>query len=305
MKFKRIFLVIFLIFALIMLTGCGEKNKAEDVKAKAIEEINYLDSKIVAISELINSINLQNYKVETKEITNPQQEGQSGQNSQGGGSSSGGSSSGGQSSGGQQQQEGEGGNGASGQKNTITIAEMKTTSILANSNNEIDWNKVKSETELLYSTWDTIILDLHKLNIPAETINSFSAKLNETTINIKNEDKVKALTSLSELYAFLPKYLEYCSDTKETLNIKNTKQHILTAYSLVEEDNWDAVVTEVNAAIESYMPVTSNLGFIKGKEHAINRTYVILNELKNSLNSKDKDIFYINYKNLINELNLL
>ena len=37
----------------------------------------------------------------------------------------------------------------------------------------------------------------------------------------------------------------------------------------------------------------------------INKSYILIEELKNSLGTHDKGIFYLKYKNLIEELNTL
>ena len=41
------------------------------------------------------------------------------------------------------------------------------------------------------------------------------------------------------------------------------------------------------------------------KKYNINKTYILLEELKNSLSKKDTEIFYIKYKNLLEEINVL
>ena len=182
---------------------------------------------------------------------------------------------------------------------------MKTTSILASNENQINWENIKAEIELMYSTWDTIMMDLYKLNVPTENINGFSRALDETTLSIKNEDVSKSISSLAKLYSYLPTYLEYSTEDNEEINIKLTKQYIIDAFALATNENWGAVSTKVNDAINSFTPVLNDLEFIKGKEHLVNRIYIILNEMQSSLVNNDKDIFFINYKNIMNELNIL
>lgn len=308
MIIKKTLLSIFLILSILLLTGCGNNNtNIDDLKSKAIEEINYLDNKFLSLANKLNNINTQNYKVETTKITSDSSEnaGNEGQTASQGSNQQGSGSGGSSSQGGSGSSSSSQGSDSGGQQKEITVTEMKITSVLSNADKEIDWNTIKGEIELLYGVWNTIILDLYKLNVPAEKISEFSDALNVLTINAKSEDKQKTLTSISTLYSYIPTFLEYYSDDKELLIIKNTKKYLLNAYSLVDTENWDNITDEVNNAVQSYVPVLNNVEFTKNKEHGVNRSYIILNELKSCLKQKNKDIFYINYKNLINELGLL
>ena len=300
MKLKKFCLNAFLILILIILTGCGNQEESGNIKEKVNEEINYLDLKIISLANILNGISLQNYKVETQEIEMPETSSQS-EESGGSSSSGGGESSSG--AGGEQQEKGE--QSSSSEENSTIISEMKTTSILASNENQINWENIKAEIELMYSTWDTIMMDLYKLNVPTENINGFSRALDETTLSIKNEDVSKSISSLAKLYSYLPTYLEYSTEDNEEINIKLTKQYIIDAFALATNENWGAVSTKVNDAINSFTPVLNDLEFIKGKEHLVNRIYIILNEMQSSLVNNDKDIFFINYKNIMNELNIL
>ena len=45
--------------------------------------------------------------------------------------------------------------------------------------------------------------------------------------------------------------------------------------------------------------------YMKDKEYKVNKTYVLIKELQNSLGYKDKKMFYIKYKNLMESINTL
>jgi len=277
---------------LLFLTGCGGMtNSNNELKIKVIEEINYLDNKILSIVNSLNGIILENYKIETREIQSSElqstQKQDSAQNSSSESNNSGDNSS------------------KENNEEPIILSEMKTTSILTTEDDKIDWPDIKFEIELLHNTWATIVVDLYKLNVPGDIINDFSNTLNIATISIKNEDISNSTDSLSTLYSYLPRFLTYATDKKEDINLKDTKSYILTAFYNSVVNNWNNVSSYINYAIESYTPILNNLEYTKGKEHATNRIYILLNEIKNSVTTNDKDIFIINYKNIINELNIL
>ena len=304
MKIRKISIIFILIISLFLLTGCGEKKQNEVLNEKVEIEIGYLDKKIISIANLLNGISLQNYKIETREIVATEGESNNSQSSQSSGGNESSSESSNSSGGNNKSENEDEKNNGDENENKILISEMKTTSIFLNSNDNLDWDKIKFEIELLYGTWDTIILDLYKLNVQKEDVNSFSENLNNVTISIKNENKNDSLISLARLYALLPEYLNYCSYDNEKTNIMKTKLYLLNACCSVKLDDWEKVILEVNNAIDSFIPVVNNSEYVKGKEHLVNRIYIILNELKNSLTINDKDIFYINYKNVMNDLNV-
>ena len=47
------------------------------------------------------------------------------------------------------------------------------------------------------------------------------------------------------------------------------------------------------------------MNYAKDNMYKVNKCYVLLNELENSMDLKDKEIYYIKYKNLLEELVML
>lgn len=70
-KTKKIFLILFLYIILVFtLTGCNSKPTEEETKSKVTKELDYLDTKIVSISNKLNNLLLQNYIITSEEIQN-------------------------------------------------------------------------------------------------------------------------------------------------------------------------------------------------------------------------------------------
>ena len=61
----------------------------------------------------------------------------------------------------------------------------------------------------------------------------------------------------------------------------------------------------MDKALDSFQSVISDVDFVSQNSNKVNKTYVALNELKNSTNMKDRDIFLIKYVNALEELNEL
>ena len=58
-------------------------------------------------------------------------------------------------------------------------------------------------------------------------------------------------------------------------------------------------------AEKTFRNITNDMEYIKGKEYKVNRCYVLIKELQNSLSYKDKKLFLIKYKNLMESINVL
>ena len=68
---------------------------------------------------------------------------------------------------------------------------MSYNSILNGDNVETNWDLIKSEIEVLHSTWNTIVLDLNQKNLNEQDITNFGSELDSTTIAIKEENTEK------------------------------------------------------------------------------------------------------------------
>lgn len=120
--------------------------------------------------------------------------------------------------------------------------------------------------------------------------------------SIKNEDKAASLANLAKLYAYIPKYSSNSSKNAKTNALYATKSNILNAYSAIEQNNYNLVKAELVNAEQSFMPIINNISS-NNNQASINKSYILIKELQRVNQNEDKDIFYIKYKNLMQELN--
>lgn len=323
MKIRKIcilFLVSILVFSL---SGCSKiDNSPETLGEKVNAEIEYLDTEIITMMSDLNNINFSNYLVEAREVeqlakASEKTSGSSQGSSQGGGQSGGSSGSSGQGGEGQQgsgsQSEtstgaGNGsGQGESGGENAekIKVTEMVAQSSLDTNYDEVDWEEIKTSIETFYTSWNTIILDLYKLNVNSEDITGFSGNLDQLVINVKNQDKPAAMQTATTLYSYIPKYLDSFSQDSALKDLTNAKMHIMNAYTSATLDAWDVVAGELLLAEQAYTSVMKNTEYMKQKEYNVNKTYITLKELQNAVQYQDKTVFFLKYKNLMQEIDVM
>lgn len=264
--------------------GKSQTTKTEELESKVHAELQYLDNKILSMLNGLNNILLRNYIVSSYEIGESTEE--SDNESSGVTKNS-------------DETEIEADSASTDNENKINIHQLKSVGILT-SNKDANWESLKAEIEVLYSSWNTIILDLYKLNINSEDILKFSSVLDKATMYIREENKEQALATLSELYSYIPVYMESYSNDNKEINIQKTKSNIMRAYSVVDSKNWNEVNAQLVNAENAYLNV---LNSNTTEDYSINKGYILLKELQNSVAEKDEDIFYIKYKNLLEKLN--
>lgn len=302
-KSSTIFPALFLcILFLACLTGCGKNTTDDDLKSKVDEELNYLDNKIVSILNNLNNISIQDYTITSEEISLGQTSSSSGgENSNSGGASSQGSQSEGQ----QKESTSQSNSSEEGKKSNIIATQMESKTVLESNENDIDWKTIKNEIERINEAWAVVILDLSNLNVDNSDILSFSSTLDDCILSIKDENKVDTLINCSKLYSIIPKLEKGISNTNSTQNIKQVKSYIINAYSLVEQNDWVGVDANIVEAEKKFKEITNDIEYIKNKEYKVNKTYVLIKELQNSLSYKDKKLFYVKYKNVLESINTL
>lgn len=307
MKIAAYTIIFFLLT--IFLTGCSN-NDMEISREKVKSEFDYLDTKLITLLNVVNGISLENYTVKSEKVNETSSSSESGGEStpkeSGGSSSEGQSKQSGIEGDNEQSSNNSSGSSESSSSNSSSKAKnvrykMEENEILLQDRTP-NWQTAKSEIEKMYSTCSTIVLDLYKLNVNNQDILNFNADLDITTQYIKNEDKANALTNLAKLYSYIPKYISAISNDMKAVNLYKTKSSILTAYAAMEQGNLELVRTELSNAEQTFLPIINDIDLKTNNQSNINKSYILIKELQASSGNNDKEIFYIKYKNLIQEL---
>lgn len=296
---KYIIYCIMMFILLFVLTGCSNQNNQnnqDNLKSKVKEEISYLDNNLISTLNIVNNLSYDNYKVSRKNIqsnksdNNEKQNNSTEQESQPSGDLS--------QQGGKTESNSENSGNSS---QTQSIMTMEKNGVLTSRDKKTDWDLLKGLLEALYSSWSTIALDMNGLNINSEDILSFNTFLNDATKSVKDENKKDTMNNLLKLYALLPKYSSSVADDIFT-NLLDTKVQVLNAYVLTEDKNWDEINKRLENAINEYGNIINNVEINTRNSAGVSQTYILLKELQRCTSVKDVDIFYINYKNFMQEI---
>lgn len=265
--------IIFLVaLVIIFFSGCSkQKTDEEQLRDKNISEIDYLDNYIMLMLNSINDIDLKQYdaKIEkTENLNEILQESEETSSEDTG--------------------------------NNVVQYSMVPNTIL-NADKTINWKNLKLEIENLNNTWPSIIVDLYKANVDNKKLTEFSDLINTCIGNIKNKNRTETLNSLAKLYEYIPVFLEKIASDNKQIELAKTKVEVIKAYVNIDFENWDGFKSNLDSAISNFEPIVNNTNEAE-KEYNIRKAYVLLQEFKNAVDTNDKDLLFMKYKNLMEEL---
>ena len=285
MKNLKTYLLILFAIVIILLVFFLVKNIKNDnyhkENEKLLSEIKYMDNKLTYLLNSVNNISLENYKISvTKTSTKNKSQSQS-QN-------------------GQEETSNSTSQGEESVSNSSTEQyELKENRILTNGQ-ETDWENIKNEVEILYSTIPTLTLDLYNMNVRQDNIIDFNKDFDALTIAIKEENKSETLINLANLYRYLPAYVSNFSNDQDYINLLETKSNVFNGYVFINIENWEEANNSIKKSIDSFSKIMNSLNN-NSSNYDTNKIYIILNELQRAVDLKDRDIFLIKYKSFLEE----
>lgn len=297
---KKYIITIIILFTIIFLSIGGyfvyaniknnESNSMEIMQEKCTSEIEYLSSNIISIMNEINGISYSSYKIINKEIPASDSGSDSGSNSESNSSSSQSSSKEGSSK---------------SKENKINTSSIVSDNILNSEQNKINWKEINNKTQEIYSSWTTIMMDLTTLNVNKDNLLKFNTLLDSLAKSIEDKDKAKCLINSANLFNLITLYIQDFSDDNEKINVYSVKSNILFSYAYSESENWKKVGEYIKRAKEDFSSLQNNQLDNIDKIDIINKSYILLNELEQDYENKEKNLFLVNYSNLMQELNEL
>lgn len=305
---KKIFLIIFsivivIIFVAYIVTSTNNyiKSNSKKIDEKTEEEIKQLEEKLVGMINSLNNISFTNtvLKQTSEKSSSTNSNNNSSNNSSDSSSNDSNSGQNSQSSGNSDNDS----NSISSKTEEQVKYEIQKNDILLIDLSNIDWEYIKANTESIYNLWANLIIDLHELNVNNQDILNFSNTLDQVTLSVKQENKYASVTNLVSLYSYLPTYVNQFSNNENEKNLFLTKNCVLNTYALIEQQNWDEMKKQTASAIEYFSNIMNNIeNNERQNKNKITKIYVLLNELYSSIDLKDKELYYIKYRNVMEEL---
>ncbi len=264
-----ILLIFIIIFSAIVYASSNKQDAT--IEEKVSQEIKYLNGYIVSLLGQYNGLNIGNSDFHTSNEENSKDDKQS-------------------------SEEESNTNSLTGQNNTILITDQKYNP---------KWKTIKIQLEELYRTWNTINLDLYAVNIDASSVLSFTDVLNSATQNAQKEDKQKSMEQVNNLYKLLPQYTRSYLPNDQKTQLLEMQAKVVSSYVNVTNENWDEAGNLLTQAEQQFSNLINTIMKEQNNQSTMNQAYILVNELRRAVNIKDKDIFFIQYQNFIEKMEML
>lgn len=292
-KYTRIayiaLILIVLLSGFFMYKVFGKNNSNEKLDEKTLAEIKYFENEFQKLFNQFNNISFENYKISSKEIKQEENESQKTSSKQDSTNSK------------SQDEKSQNLEESENSKDNKQY-ELEEIGILTK-DTEIDWKQIKNDVEKIYSSLYQMTLDLYQTSIEQEDISNFNKEFDNLIQAVKEEDKEKSLNELSILYDYLSKFIANCTTNEKEKTILKTKNYIFKAYTILDKEKWEEINNNTNNATQEFTKIITNISDKEtGNQYNINKAYIMINELQNAVTLKDKEVFLIKYKNLLEEL---
>ena len=112
------------------------------------------------------------------------------------------------------------------------------------------------------------------------------------------------MENVINLYSFLPKFVDKFAEEKE-VNVIYSKYNWLICYKYAASEDWEQLRNSITDLKMSFSNVVNKKDEYSGKNVNIESASVIINDMEDSSEIEEKDVFFLKYKSLMEELNII
>ena len=305
---RQISICMIITLEILSMTGCKNNHNESKLNNKINSEISYIDNNLVKILNEINNVSLTKYSVQAENTgeksDNDSNSTQSDQKEKGTQESSKGDSENKENGQNQDSKESEKSNSSNDQKlEEKKNFTMKSNTVLEKEKN-INWNEIKNIIDNLYVSWTTISSDLKNVGVSNENIMNFQTNMDLLAISIKNEDETETINNIINLYRDLPQFVRTYQNEKDG-RLLELKNKLLLCYKYSSADEWEEYAKAVSDLKMSFSNLLNQQSDYAGKSKNIENAFLIINSMTNEAEIRDKDIFLMKYKSLMQEFNAI
>lgn len=186
----------------------------------------------------------------------------------------------------------------------INPSEMKTNnSLLEVAGGDIDWDNIEYIYENIFTSIPTMALDLEEKKVDANLISNCNIALNGVAQSIIGKDKNSCMINYYNLYSYLNEIVKNVAEDDYTINYYGTITNVLNAYALANQENkFKEMEDSIDKAINQFANILNDDSIEYNKKQNIKKIDLELKHTKDSIKLSDKNIFYLQYKNVMQDL---
>ena len=167
---------------------------------------------------------------------------------------------------------------------------------------ELNWSEIENSAIELSNVLDTIILDFSEIEISNEDIIAFRNGVNELSIACTNRDINLVMDRFNFLYSLLPQYMEKYLENKNEINILKVKTLVVSSFYYSNLYDWENAKATIELAENKYKEMMDDVDYMKEYAHNLNRVYILIGEMKKSIELEELELTKIKYINFIEKI---
>lgn len=166
--------------------------------------------------------------------------------------------------------------------------------------NNLDWEEIRDDFENISNSSSVIILDLISAKVNDDEILKLESRINAVNSVIENKDENSFLESLKNFYNLIPIYLkEIYPDNKNIYLEKDVNSNLLESLYYCITGNYEQSLNYIESAESIYKELINDTDFIEDNSYNMNRVYILIQEMKQSIQNQEKENVIIKFLNII------
>ena len=168
--------------------------------------------------------------------------------------------------------------------------------------NNIDFDKLMGDTRKIEETSNRMMVDLASQNIDNKEITNFSDGINKMTIEASNQDEIRYLVELNNVFSLFPNFEAKISTDSDDIFERRLKYYTVSSYISFLIGDKDLSKTQIYTLEKEYLDKQKDIKYVEEHKYNINKIYLLIEELKKAIENDNSELVKEKYLLLINEI---
>lgn len=164
------------------------------------------------------------------------------------------------------------------------------------------WDKILEDSRKIENGMATTMVDLAALNIDSAEIAKLSEGINRMIIAIENQDETNFIVELNNIFALIPNYLSKYLKDDELIFKKQLKYYAISTYVGFRMGDIELARSQIAEAESKYSEKMKDVNYVQNNEYNVNKIYVLIQELKGSIETGSEELVKTKYLLLVEEI---
>ena len=154
--------------------------------------------------------------------------------------------------------------------------------------NNIDWNLINEDFNVVRNSIDVILIDLASIQVPSKNIVDLENSINELDSISQSQDIDKFIRKVCDTYNLVSySILDNISNDEEIKLEKKSKSDLLYIGYYLMQKNKEFSMSNLDMFQDNYSKLSSNKNYIENNSYKINKVLIYINNLREEINGED------------------